>query len=160
MKVVKTKKVDISMKWHMKHFSELTNEQLYKLLKARVDVFVVEQECPYEEIDNVDQLAMHYFAEHNGKIAATVRILPRNTTYEEVAIGRVLVVKEFRGKGLAREIMQGAISFVHEEWEEKEIKLQAQTYLQSFYESLGFKQVSDVYEEDQIPHIDMLLTIK
>ncbi|HLR16073.1 MAG TPA: GNAT family N-acetyltransferase [Bacillota bacterium] len=148
------------MNWHMKRFSELTNEELYGLLKARVDVFVVEQECPYEDIDNLDQQAMHYFAEHDGEIAATVRILPRKTTYEEVAIGRVLVVKKFRGQGLARKIMQQAITFIHEEWKEKEIKLQAQTYLQSFYESLGFKQVSEVYEEDEIPHIDMLLTIK
>lgn len=148
------------MKWHMKRFSELTNEELYGLLKARVDVFVVEQECPYEEIDNLDQQAMHYFVEHHGKIAAAVRILPKNTTYKEAAIGRVFVVKEFRGQGLARKIMQQAISFIHEEWKEKDIKLQAQTYLQPFYESLGFTQVSEVYEEDRIPHIDMLLTIK
>lgn len=145
------------MNWYIKQFQELSNEELYSLLKARVDVFVVEQECPYEEIDNMDQEAVHYFAKIDGKIAALVRILPKNTTYEEVAIGRVLVPKEFRGQGLARQVMERAIAFVYEEWKETRIKLQAQTYLQSFYESLGFVQVSDVYEEDQIPHIDMLL---
>ncbi len=148
------------MNWHIKTFEELTNDELYGILKARVDVFVVEQKCPYEEIDNIDQKAIHYFAESNGNIAALVRILPKNTTYEEVAIGRVLVVEEFRGTGLGRTLMERAISFVQEEWNEKEIKIQAQTYLQAFYESLGFKQVSDVYEEDRIPHIDMLLQTK
>lgn len=148
------------MDWHIKTFEELTNNELYGLLKARVDVFIVEQECAYQEIDNIDQKAIHYFAEVDGEIAALVRILPRNTTYEEVAIGRVLVVEKFRGTGLAKELMNRAISFVQEEWKEEEIKIQAQTYLQSFYESLGFKQVSVVYEEDEIPHIDMLLQMK
>lgn len=153
-------KVDVKMNWHIKKFEELTNEGLYRILKARVDVFVVEQECPYEEIDNHDQKAIHYFAEKNGSIAALVRILPKHMTYDEVAIGRVLVSKEFRGQGLAREIMKRAISFVAEEWNENTIKIQAQTYLQAFYESLGFEKISAVYEEDQIPHIDMILHIK
>lgn len=148
------------MNWHVKRFDELTISELYKLIKARVDVFVVEQECPYEELDNLDQVAIHYYAEENGKIAALVRILPKHTTYEEATIGRVLVTKEFRRQGIAWEIMQRAIAFVQEEWQEDKISLQAQTYLQSFYESLGFRQVSPVYEEDQIPHIDMRLQLK
>lgn len=148
------------MNWHIKTFNELTNDELYGVLKARVDVFVVEQKCTYKELDNLDQKAIHYFAEVDGNIAALVRILPKNTTYDEVAIGRVLVVQEFRGIGLARTLMERAISFVQEEWQENKISIQAQRYLQEFYESLGFKQVSEVYLEDDIPHIDMLLQMK
>lgn len=148
------------MKWYCKRFDELTNRELYSILKARVDVFVVEQECPYEELDDLDQLAIHYFSEVNDEIAALVRILPKNTTYQDVAIGRVLVTKTFRNQGLAREIMNRAIAFVREEWRENNIMIQAQTYLQSFYEGLGFNQISPVYEEDQIPHIDMRLRLK
>ncbi len=148
------------MKWYCKRFDELTNRELYSILKARVDVFVVEQECPYEELDDLDQLAIHYFSEVNDEIAALVRILPKNTTYQDVAIGRVLVTKTFRNQGLAREIMNRAIAFVQEEWRENNIMIQAQTYLQSFYEGLGFNQISPVYEEDQIPHIDMRLRLK
>src|SRR5699024_8905851 len=137
-------KEGVNMHWHSKTFEELTNDELYNILKARVDVFVVEQACPYEEVDNYDQKAIHYFAEKDGSIAALVRILPKHTTYDEVAIGRVLVTKAFRGQGLAREIMNRAIAFVAEEWNEHTIKIQAQTYLQAFYESLGFEKISAV----------------
>lgn len=148
--------MDIQLDWNMKNFQELTNDELYSIMKARVDVFVVEQECPYEELDNYDQEASHCFLKIDGRIAAYVRILPKNTKYEEVSIGRVLVVKNFRGNGYAKLIMKKAMNYAENQWQENKIKIQAQKYLHTFYSSLGFNQVSDVYLDDNIPHIDMI----
>ncbi|MGP4107535.1 GNAT family N-acetyltransferase [Virgibacillus sp. L01] len=144
----------------IKSFDKLTNDELYALLKLRVDVFVVEQDCPYPELDNYDQQAMHYFLKINGEFAANVRILPSNSKYEEVSIGRVLVLKKFRRHGYAQEIMQKAIDYIVNEWNEKRIKVQGQEYLNDFYSGLGFEQVSDSYLEDGIPHIDMIWEAK
>lgn len=144
------------MKWYKKAFKELNNDELYSLLKARVDVFIVEQNCPYEEIDNYDQQAIHYFLKINNDLAAYARILPKNTKYEQVSIGRVLVMKEHRKQGYAEKVMKQAMSYIVDEWKETSIKIQAQYYLKKFYSSLGFKQISDVYLEDEIPHIDMI----
>lgn len=144
------------MNWQIKEFKGLSNDELYNIMKARVDVFVVEQECAYEEIDNYDQAAMHLFLKVDNNIAAYVRILPSKTKYEEVSIGRVLVTKEQRGNGYAKLIMKKALQFVNDEWEEKVIKIQAQQYLHKFYSELGFAQISDIYLDDNIPHIDMI----
>lgn len=146
------------MNWYKKEFTELSNEELYGLLKARVDVFVVEQACPYGEIDNFDQQAIHYYLKINDEFVAYVRILPKNTKYKEVSIGRVLVVKEYRGNGYAEKIMQRSIAYVVNEWKETTIKIQAQHYLKRFYSTLGFEQISAIYLEDEIPHIDMVFT--
>ncbi|RLL42106.1 GNAT family N-acetyltransferase [Oceanobacillus piezotolerans] len=144
------------MQWIMKTFQELTNEELYGILKVRVDVFVVEQKCAYPEIDNYDQFSLHYFLKIDNEIAAYARILPKGTKYkEEASIGRVLVVEKYRHKGYARELLNQIITFVREEWKEQRIKIQAQQYLKSFYASFGFHAVSVGYIEDGIPHIDM-----
>lgn len=143
------------MQWFKKSFHEIPIDELYQIIKARVDVFVVEQACPYEELDNCDQEAIHLFLKVNNEIAAYLRTLPKGRTFPEVSIGRVLVVKKYRGHGYAKMIMQQAIDFIAEEWQETTIKIQAQTYLQSFYESFGFQQISPAYLEDGIPHIDM-----
>ncbi|AIF42354.1 GNAT family N-acetyltransferase [Virgibacillus sp. SK37] len=144
------------MEWCLKGFSDLTNEDLYALMKARVDIFVVEQECVYPELDDYDQQSMHYFLKINDQIAAYVRILPANTKYKEVSIGRVLVVKKFRGNGYATQIIQKAIDYINKEWKERKIKIQAQAHLRNFYGQLGFKKISEVYLDDNIPHIDMI----
>ncbi|MEC5424651.1 GNAT family N-acetyltransferase [Virgibacillus sp. C22-A2] len=144
------------MKWHIKSFNELTNEELYQLIKARIDVFVVEQTCAYPELDNYDQQSIHYFLTINDEVAANVRILPANSKYAEPSIGRVMVVKKYRRKGYAKQIMQKAISYVTTDWGQDKIKIQAQVYLKEFYKDLGFKQVSDSYLEDNILHIDMI----
>ena len=143
------------MKWSLKTFQSLTNNELYTILKARIDVFVVEQECAYEEIDNYDQESMHYFLTIDNQVAAYVRILPSNTKYKEVSIGRVLVTKNHRQNGYAKLIMRKAIQFITEEWQENDIKIQAQAYLHKFYSELGFEQISEIYLDDDIPHIDM-----
>lgn len=144
------------MKWYINSFQDLSNESLYKILKARTDVFVVEQNCPYPELDNYDQASIHYYLKVNNEIAAYVRILPKGSKYREVSIGRVLVAKKYRGNGYARELMQKAIDYVVSAWGETEIKIQAQVYLEEFYTSLGFRKNSMSYLEDGIPHIDMI----
>lgn len=144
------------MEWKLKKFEELTGEEVYKILKLRTEVFIVEQECPYQDSDNKDIDAYHLYLEENGEIAAYSRILKRGVSFDEAAIGRVLVNKKYRGKGLAKEMMLKAIQVMEETFNEIEIKIQAQAYLIHFYESVGFKGVSDQYLEDDIPHIDML----
>ncbi|MFD1038320.1 GNAT family N-acetyltransferase [Virgibacillus byunsanensis] len=144
------------MEWYIKSFQELTNNDLYELMKARVDVFVVEQECPYPELDNYDQEAIHYFLKINNEMAAIVRILPADTKYQEVSIGRVMVKEKYRGNGYAQQIMKKAIEYVVNVWDESIIKLQAQEHLKDFYGSFGFKQISPSYMDDGIPHIDMV----
>ncbi|HLQ83813.1 MAG TPA: GNAT family N-acetyltransferase [Pseudogracilibacillus sp.] len=146
------------MTWTLKKFQDLSVFELYSILKARVDIFVVEQSCAYPEIDNYDQQAMHLFLKSNENLIAYVRILPKHTKYNEVSIGRVLVLKDYRFQGYATKIMQKAIHYIINEWQEQTIKIQAQHHLKNFYSSLGFKQISDVYLDDNIPHIDMILT--
>ena len=145
------------MDWSLKNFSDLSVNELYNILKVRVDVFVVEQACAYPEIDNYDQESLHLFLQNNEQIVAYVRILPKNIKHEKVSIGRVLVDKEYRGNGYAEEIMKKAIDHIVNVWQEKTIKIQAQYYLKGFYSSLGFEQKTGVYLEDDIPHIDMIL---
>jgi len=144
------------MNWKMKKFNELTGGELYGILKLRNEVFVVEQECIYQDCDNKDKKSFHLFAEENGEIIAYLRILEKGISYNEISIGRVVVSKEQRKKGLARKMMIKAMNFINEELNECEIRISAQEYLINFYKSLGFKAVSEVYLEDSLPHKEML----
>lgn len=143
--------------WHLKAFNELSTKELYAILKERTNVFVVEQNCPYLEVDGKDELSYHLFKEKNGDIAAYLRILPPGVSYEESSLGRVLVKKEYRGQGLAYELVQKGIDFIHAELQQQSIKIQAQDYLREFYGSFGFEAISEVYLEDDIPHVDMIM---
>jgi|SRR5690625_3784532 len=149
-------KGDGKMEYVIKTFDELTNKELYQLLKTRVDVFVVEQTCPYPEIDDYDQHAIHYFLKEKNNIVAYVRLLPSRSRYKEASIGRVLVTQKYRKCGYAREMMEKAIKYINHEWKETKIKLQAQVYLERFYTSFGFIRTSAEYLEDNIPHVDMI----
>ncbi|MDM5190796.1 GNAT family N-acetyltransferase [Bacillus sp. DX4.1] len=144
------------MNWYIKKFEELTTNELYEILKERTNVFVVEQNCPYPEVDGKDIAAHHVFLEKNGEIIAYSRVLPAGVAYKEVSFGRVLVKKEHRGTGLAKELLEKVLHFLETELKETTIKIQAQDYLQQFYGSFGFEAISDVYLEDNIPHINML----
>ena len=144
------------MNWKIKRFEEMTTTELYEILRVRSEVFVVEQTCIYQDLDLKDKKAYHLFCENNGEIAAYLRILDKGVSYPEISIGRVLTRETNRRIGLAREMMQKAISFVEEELSEMQIRISAQLYLKQFYESLGFLITSEVYLEDDIEHIEMM----
>lgn len=146
------------MSWKLKAFHDLSVTELYRIMKARIDVFVVEQECPYHEADNRDLESYHLFLEEENEIAAYCRLIPKGVVYKEASIGRVLVAKGKRGKGHAVQLFDKAIEVMDEDWKEPAIKIQAQAYLREFYGSYGFKEISKVYLEDNIPHVDMVRT--
>lgn len=141
----------------IKHFSELTNDELYEILKARVDVFVVEQNCPYPEIDSKDLDAYHIFLRDEKAIAAYLRVLKSGVSFDVPALGRILTTR--RGEGLGAEIVREGIKFAREKLNAREIKIEAQTYAQGFYEKLGFRQCSEPFMDDGIEHIVMQLTM-
>lgn len=144
------------MEWKLKQFNELTLSELYQILKSRVDIFVVEQECPYPEIDGIDPECIHLFKKDQDKIVAYARLVPKDILYPYPSIGRIIVDLDYRKFGYGRELLNRAISVITEEWGEKEIKLHGQVYLREFYQSFGFQEVSDPYLEDGIPHVDMI----
>lgn len=144
------------MKTWLKKFQDLSGEEIYKILKLRNEIFIVEQKCAYQDVDDKDEAAYHLFFEDNGEIIGCLRILNRGISFDEVSIGRLAVNKNYRGKHIAKDMLVKAIDFIEKELKETEIKIQAQTYLVNFYASLGFKKVSNEYLEDNIPHIDML----
>ncbi|MCM3027802.1 GNAT family N-acetyltransferase [Bacillus safensis] len=145
------------IKWTCQTFEQLSKEDLYLILMERVNVFVVEQTCPYPEIDHRDQEALHLIAKENGTIAAYCRIFQNGIMYKEASIGRVLVTQAGRKKGYGKMLLIKALEKLSE-LGETSVKIQAQAYLKSFYESFGFKAVTDVYDEDGIPHLDMVKT--
>ena len=144
------------MQWEIKAFDQLSLQELYTILTMRTNVFVVEQACPYPELDGKDPNCLHLLGTINGELVAYLRILPAGLRYDEVSIGRVVVKPSHRGKGLGRLMMEQAIYCITNEWKESQIKIGAQAYLEKFYQSLGFEPVSEVYLEDDIPHLDML----
>ena len=139
----------------IKKFDELTLNELYDILKLRVDIFVVEQNCPYGELDNKDKESIHIFYRENGEITAYLRIIPKFLSYESVSMGRICVKQEFRSRKLGREIVKDAINYIEKDMKEYIITIGAQEYLKDFYVSFDFKPVSDIYDEDGIKHLDM-----
>ncbi|WP_421410278.1 GNAT family N-acetyltransferase [Streptococcus suis] len=146
------------MQWEIKAFDQLSLQELYGILTLRVDVSVVEQACPYPEVDGKDPNCLHLLGTDEEELVAYLRILPAGLSYDEVSIGRVVIKSSHRGKGLGRPMMEQAIHFITNEWKESQIKIGAQAHLEKFYSSLGFEPVSEVYLEDGIPHLDMLYT--
>lgn len=144
------------MEFKLKRFNELTVEELYKLLRVRNEVFVVEQNCVYQDCDNKDYGAYHLFCEDGNEVVGCLRILNRGVSYDEVSIGRVLVKESYRHTGLSREMMLKALRFIEEELKETEVRISAQVYIKKFYENVGFKAISEEYLEDNIPHVQML----
>lgn len=142
----------------IKYFEELTIDELYAILKLRVDVFVVEQKCPCDEIDNRDQAAIHIYLKDADGIQAYVRILDRGVVNEHVTIGRVIATR--RGLGLGKRIMEEAIKTAQEIFAADTIFLEAQVYAKGFYEKLGFKPISDAFSLDGIPHVKMELEVQ
>ncbi|MBB5181661.1 ElaA protein [Planomicrobium koreense] len=146
------------MDWNTYHFDELTARKLYEFLKLRVDVFIVEQDCPYPELDNLDQESIHMAYTENGRTLAYARLVPGGVKYGLPSIGRVIVHPDARSRGLAKQLLEKSIDYILKEWKADEIQLQGQVYLKGFYESFGFVPISEEYDEDGIPHVDMKLT--
>lgn len=142
--------------WCIKAFDDLTIDELYEIVKARFEVFVMEQKITCEnDFDDVDKKCHHIFTYEKGKVVAYARLIPRGISYETASIGRVLVLSEVRRKGVAQEMMHQSVQWITKEWNEEAITLSAQEYIVPLYESVGFKCISDVYEEAEIPHVKM-----
>jgi ElaA protein len=143
-------------KWKIKKFDELTLKELYEITRSRFEVFVQEQKiiCE-EELDGVDDKCIHIFLEENQKVVAYCRIVPKGINYESISIGRVLVLKQFRRKGIAQEMLNVAIEYIKLNFKENKIVLSSQLYAKELYESVGFIVKSDIYEEAEIPHVKM-----
>lgn len=146
------------MNWILKNFDSLTREELYKILRLRSEIFVVEQNCAYQDIDKKDFNALHLFLKENesDKILAYARLFQPGDYYTQASIGRVAVRKKKRREGLGHQLMIKAIEEVENNFHTKPIKIGAQLYLKEFYESHGFVQIDEEYIEDGIPHIHML----
>lgn len=144
------------MKFEIKKFNELSILELYAILRLRVEIFVVEQDCPYQDLDNKDQSAYHLIVKDNNEIVGVLRILPEGVSYKEMAIGRLVVKKSHRGQGIALKMMSYAIDFIVNDLNKSKIRLSGQAYLIDFYQKLGFKRVSEVYLEDGINHYEFL----
>jgi len=143
------------MSWELKQFDELTNRELHDIFKLRVDIFVVEQTCPYPEIDGKDPKSLHLMYKIDGNIVAYSRLLPPGVSFDEASIGRVVVAETHRGTGLGYQLMNEAVARSIDIYHSA-IKIGAQAHLEKYYNAAGFVKVSDVYVEDDIPHIDML----
>jgi ElaA protein len=141
--------------WKIKPFQALSLSELYSILQLRSEVFVVEQNCVYQDIDGKDEKALHVLGEFDGKIVAYARLFKPNDYFEKSSIGRVIVDQDFRDKKLGRFLMREAIEAIRNHFGETQITISAQLYLKFFYESLGFIQTSEMYLEDDIPHIEM-----
>jgi ElaA protein len=144
------------MRTMLKPFDSLSPGELYEILRARVNIFVVEQNCPYPELDGKDLHCLHLACWEGEFLAAYLRLVPPGISYAEASIGRVITSAAFRGRGLSRRLMQEGMAYIYEVWQCSRIRLSGQQYLEKFYNSLGFKTVSEMYLEDGIPHVEML----
>jgi ElaA protein len=143
--------------WSCKSFTELTNEELYKILQLRMAVFVVEQNCVYQDCDDKDQQSYHYMGWKKNKLVAYSRLLPPGIAYANPSIGRVVTSPLVRGNKIGRELMKRSINKTIELFGKVSITIGAQLYLKDFYESFGFIKTGDIYLEDGIEHIKMQL---
>jgi ElaA protein len=141
--------------WQVCHFSELTPHDVYDVLQLREAVFVLEQQCLYQDLDNQDFHAHHLLGRVDGILLAYARLFAPGQRCEEASIGRVATAQACRRTGSGRELMREAIDAVSQRWGAVPIRIGAQTYLQAFYESFGFRRVGDDYVEDGIPHLPM-----
>jgi len=142
--------------WSLKQFNELNPQELYDILRLRSEVFVVEQQCIFLDMDNKDQQCHHLQGRINEELIVSVRIVPPGIFYDEPSIGRVVGSPRFRGIGAGKALMAKAIEETLRLYGNSPIKIGAQLYLKKFYEELGFEQCSDTYMEDDIPHIKMI----
>lgn len=147
----------MNVTWILKSFDELNVYQLYEILRLRAEVFVVEQNCPYQDLDSKDIKSFHLIGTNEkNELIAYSRILPPNVSYNEASIGRVVTSQKYRKKGAGKELMKKSIDALYEKFGQVPIRIGAQLYLKIFYENFGFSQEGEQYLEDNIPHIIML----
>ena len=145
------------MQWILKKFNDLTVNEFHDILQLRINIFIVEQNCPYPELDDKDQIAFHLFGINQEKrIIAYTRIFKPGDYYKEAAFGRVVVHHEYRSQKIGFQLVKQTIIETRKLFGNINIKIGAQTYLKNFYQSLGFHQVGEDYVEDGIPHIHMI----
>jgi ElaA protein len=142
-------------KFEIKPFKTLSLSELYQILQLRSEVFVVEQNCVYQDIDGKDEKALHLLGVHDGVLVAYARLFQPGDYFEFASIGRVIVKQEYRDKKWGHDLIHEAIKGISEQFGTSEITISAQLYLQRFYENHGFVQTSEMYLEDDIPHIEM-----
>lgn len=145
--------------WHWKFFESLDVSTLYSLLALRSEVFVVEQTCVYQDLDGLDKQAFHFYALNEQALpVAYCRVIPAGLHYSEIAIGRVVTDPSVRGIGLGHEMMQRTLEAIEKQWGPAPIRISAQEHLQGYYHHWGFEKLGEMYLEDGIPHVEMLLT--
>ena len=144
------------MKTEVKSFEELSVQELYDILQLRAEVFVVEQDCVYQDMDGKDQVALHVMGREEGKLVAYTRLFAPGAFYEDASIGRVITQNKARGRGYGREIMLRSIQALEEVSGKTSITIAAQSYLRKFYRELGFVEIGSEFLEDGIPHIKMV----
>ena len=147
------------MKTLIKNFQDLSNTEIYQILRLRSEVFVVEQQCIYQDIDNKDKKAVHIFLKEKNEIIAYSRVFKEKEYFENPSIGRVVVANKRRMYGVGKKIMNISINYIKQNIKAKSIEISAQKYLKKFYSNLGFVQEGDEYLEDNIPHLRMFLII-
>ena len=147
----------MELNWVLKSFEELKTPELYAILQLRSEVFVVEQNCVYQDIDGKDNKSFHLMAFDGDYLTAYCRLVRPGISFTEASIGRGISSPKYRGKGIGIELIERAIKHTLSVYQTEKIKIGAQLYLHKFYSSFGFIQTSEVYLEDDIEHIDMLL---
>lgn len=145
------------LNWQISSFENLSNEDLYKILQLRINVFMLEQNCLYPDCDNKDYVSKHLFAKSENKMVAYARLIPPGVSYADASIGRVIVAEEFRQYKIGYELMNRAIQEAIHLFPDNNIRISAQAHLEKFYQNLGFQTESEEYLEDDIPHIEMAL---
>ena len=144
----------LDVKWS--RLNELSGLQWHRIIKARESIFVVEQQCVYQESDDMDPVSWHLEMTIASELVAYVRVVEPGVKYKQPSIGRVMVIDKFRSQNMGRQLMNEAIRFTEQQYPQMGIKIGAQVYLQTFYQSFGFDAVSAPYDEDGILHLDMI----
>ena len=145
--------------WVCKKFDELTLQELYAILQLRIEIFVVEQNCAFQDADNKDMNCYHLMCWESARLTAYARLVPAGVAFAEVSIGRVVTSSQVRRKGLGKELMQRSITNCYALFGKQPLRIGAQLYLKSFYESFGFRTDGSIYLEDGIEHIEMIMHV-
>ncbi|MEX1191049.1 MAG: GNAT family N-acetyltransferase [Brumimicrobium sp.] len=149
------------LNWQFKHYNDLLLSEFHDILALRIQVFVVEQKCPYQELDGKDKKAYHLICRNGkGNVVGTMRILPPGVSYEEIAYGRIVLDETERGTQQGHDLMREAMDFTKAEFGDVPIKLSGQKHLENFYNKHNFKSTGKEYLEDGIPHVEMIYNPK